>query len=187
MSTVLLSIFNLRSWKNFVKVKKRGKQGNHKRRAKIEEKFGGVQRIQHGKINLAVTVISVVVRQRVKYEQKSRHRYHVYANTLGEIDEQDVTAKTSDSLISLSLAFCIYTWSNPCSIGCVCTHTIRFHSFHMIRVASPLSQYTGRVPLRGIDFFRWLVIDYRSLLSTLIPPISVIVPVYPSLSCQNSM
>lgn len=90
-------------------MKKRGKQGNHKRRAKIEEKFGGVQRIQHGKINLAVTVISVVVRQRVKYEQKSRHRYHVYANTLGEIDEQDVTAKTSDSLISLSLSHFAYT------------------------------------------------------------------------------
>lgn len=48
---------------------------------------------KHDKINFAVTVIPVAVRQRVKYEQKSRHRYRVYANSLGGIDERrDVTA-----------------------------------------------------------------------------------------------
>lgn len=48
---------------------------------------------KHDKINFIVTVIPVAVRQRVKYEQKSRHRYRVYANSLGGIDEhRDVTA-----------------------------------------------------------------------------------------------
>jgi hypothetical protein len=39
----------------------------------------GYRRIR-GKINFAITVIPIAVRRRVKYEQKSRHRYHVYAN-----------------------------------------------------------------------------------------------------------
>lgn len=45
-------------------------------------------------MNSTVAVTRVGIRQcGVKYEQKSRHRYHVYANRRGRnIDEQDVTA-----------------------------------------------------------------------------------------------
>lgn len=57
----------------------------------------------HSKINLAITVIPIAVRRRVKYEQKSRHRYHVYANLLDKIDEQDVTANIRPLSLSLSL------------------------------------------------------------------------------------
>lgn len=73
-------------------------RNDYKCRAKI-----GKHSLVHSKINFAITVILIAVCRRVKYEQKSRHRYHVYANLFGKIDEQDVTANIR-LVISLSLS-----------------------------------------------------------------------------------
>lgn len=58
--------------------------------------------VPHDRVNSVVTVTSVSVCQSaVKYEQKSRHRYLVYANRCGRnIDEQDVCIVVSK-----------YTWT----------------------------------------------------------------------------
>lgn len=109
----------------------------------------------HSKINFAIMVIPIVIRRRVKYEQKSRHRYHVYANLLRKIDEQDVTANIRSLISSLSLSHIAASEST----SAVSTRSVlvRFASicFHLeIRVASIFPIHRMRHVLHSIDFLR---------------------------------
>ena len=140
--------------------RKNGEHNDHKR-AKIKEHSTVWYRRIHDKINFAITVISIAVHWRVKYEQKSRHRYHVYVNLLSKIDEQDVTANIR-SLISLSLfpSLSYIAASEYTSAVSTRSALMRFASicFHLeIRVASIFSIYWMHHVLRDTDFLRWSV------------------------------
>lgn len=116
----------------------------------------------HSKINLAITVIPIAVRRRVKYEQKSRHRYHVYANLLDKIDEQDVTAniRPLSSLLSHILP---HLNIHPQSVLALGTRAIRFHLFPF---GDPCSLYFPDTPnaycAASIFYVSSLIIDISS-------------------------
>lgn len=159
---------------------KKGRYDNHKYRAKIgedslETKEGerDRQKVQthtyihtqgktrQNKLHRNYYTL-VAVRQRVKYEQKSRHRYRVYANSLSGIDErQDVTA----NIRSPHLSYCrirththtyVYMYSLH-SVHCLHSHdspSARFvrdlYSFHFSN--------TPNTSRSDIDFLRSLFI-----------------------------
>lgn len=134
-------LFLIYTFANVLQKKKKSRK--HDRRAKIKDSLR-IKGEREGstwtrdKINFAVTVIPRTVRQRVKYEQKSRHRYRVYANSRGKIDEQDVTANIR--LPHLSYCRCLRTHVRSLlARTCPCT---RVHSL-LVSAASALARFVS--------------------------------------------
>ena len=128
----------------------------------------------HDKINFAITVIPIAVHWRVKYEQKSRYRYHVYVNLLSKIDEQDVTNIRSLISPSLSSSLSYIAASEYTSAVSTRSALMRFASicFHLeIRVASIFSIYWMHhvAWYRFSMLVRWSSFFFRSLCTFLIP------------------
>lgn len=128
----------------------------------------------HTEINFIVNdYIHWRVRQRVKYERKSRHRYHVYANS----PRRNGRARRNGQHPFPHLSYrrvCLYTgslhWPGsvythaelfPLTRPCPCTHVpplLRLLSLGPHRL-SVFSIRRGTVTFHGIDFLLWPV-DY---------------------------
>lgn len=145
----------------------------------------------HSKINFAITVIPIAVRWRVKYEQKSRHRYHVYVNLFSKIDEQDVTANIRP-LVSLPLSPSLSYIAASEYTFAVCTCSCAIH-LHLFPFGDPCILYFPDWPdasrsarHRFPTLVRWLLIPLLSAL-ILVHFSHYSIRTAHSLSCRNSV